>query len=105
MLANNRHGRWVSRLGYILGQNLSLTALDRQHVQKEVQTFWNTAVLQGAEELASNLQRRAKTKEETEKAIQLADIIERAAAELLNGIGIYTEIVVAVVQKPDPPPR
>lgn len=91
--------RWVSQLGPILAQNLSLVAFDRQEIRKELQAFWNITVLQGFEELASNLQRRDKTDENASKAAKLREVAERAFAELLNGNGIYTELVVAVVQK------
>lgn len=61
--------------------------------------LWDIGVLQACEEFASNLKRNAKTNEDVERAANLHDSAERASIEMLRGVGIYSELVVAVVQK------
>ncbi|KAL8696263.1 MAG: hypothetical protein Q9201_007747, partial [Fulgogasparrea decipioides] len=96
----NINFKWVSQLGSRLAQNLVLMRFDRQEIIKEYQTFWSISVLQGCEEFSSNMRRKAKSDEDLDKAAKLQDAADRASAELLNGVGIHQELVVAVVQKP-----
>lgn len=92
--------RWVAQLGSRLSQDLALISFDRQEILKEHQAFWSISVLQACEEFSSNMRRRAKSDEDIEKSKTLQDVADRASAELLNGVGIHQELVVAVVQKP-----
>lgn len=61
--------------------------------------IWDIGVLQACEEFASNLKQNAKTDEEIERAAKLRDAAERASVEMLNGAGIYSELVVAVARR------
>lgn len=90
----------MSQLGSRLSKDLAFISFDRQKILKEHQAFWSIGVLQGCEEFSSNMRSRAKSDEDIEKAKILQDAADRASAELLNGVGIHQELVIAVVQKP-----
>ena len=92
--------RWVSQLGSRLSTHLALISFDRQSIPQEHQAFWNISVLQACEEFSSNMRRRVESDEDSEKAKTLQDATDGASAELLNGVGIRHDLVVAVVQKP-----
>lgn len=91
--------RWVSQLGSRLSKGLEFISFDRREITNEQQAFWSISVLQACEEFSSNMQRRAQSNEDIAKAKALEDITDRASAELLNGVGIHQELVIAVVQK------
>ncbi|KAL8833984.1 MAG: hypothetical protein Q9170_003986 [Blastenia crenularia] len=91
--------RWVSKLGDHLSQQAKLVAFDRYTALKEHQLIWSIDVLQACEEFGSNLERNARGKEDIERAEDLRSAAEGASAEMLNGVGIYSELVVAVAQK------
>ena len=61
--------------------------------------FHNIAFLETYVEFISNLSRVAKTKDEKERAENLKNVEVQASTELLNGIGLYCELVTAVVRK------
>lgn len=61
--------------------------------------MWSVEVLQACEEFASNLERKAQSNGDIERAAELRSSAEKAAVEMLNGVGIYSELVVAVAQK------
>ena len=88
----------MSQLGSRLSQDLALISFERQKIRQEHQAFWSISVLQGCEEFSSNLRRSAKSEEDVEKAAKLLDTADRASTELLNGVGINQELVVAVAQ-------
>ncbi|KAL8651931.1 MAG: hypothetical protein Q9210_002986, partial [Variospora velana] len=90
---------WVSRLGEYLNVQARLVAFDRFGSSNEHQQLWSIGVLQACEEFASNLERKAQSNGDTERAAELRGSAEKAAVEMLNGVGIYSELVVAVAQK------
>ncbi|KAL8945212.1 MAG: hypothetical protein Q9211_000262 [Gyalolechia sp. 1 TL-2023] len=90
---------WVSGLGDHLGRQAKLVTFDRYKALNEHQLLWSIGVLQACEEFASNLERNARHKEDVESAAGLRSAAESASAEMLNGVGIYSELVVAVAQK------
>lgn len=61
--------------------------------------LWDVQALAACEELASNLKRNAETDNEVEQAERLHTSTERASIEMRSGVGIYSELVVAVAQK------
>ncbi|KAL9022346.1 MAG: hypothetical protein Q9185_000461 [Variospora sp. 1 TL-2023] len=90
---------WVSRLGEYLDVQARLVAFDRFGSSNEHQQLWSIGVLQACEEFASNLERKAQSNGDIERAAELRNSAEKAAVEMLNGVGIYSELVVAVAQK------
>ncbi|KAL9013392.1 MAG: hypothetical protein Q9173_001908 [Seirophora scorigena] len=90
---------WVSRLGEYLNAHARLVAFDRFGSSNEHQQLWSIGVLQACEEFASNLERKAQSKADTERAAELRSSAEKAAVEMLTGVAIYSELVVAVAQK------
>ncbi|KAL8989549.1 MAG: hypothetical protein Q9177_001585 [Variospora cf. flavescens] len=90
---------WVSRLGEYLDVQARLVAFDRFGSSSEHQQLWSIGVLQACEEFASNLERKAQSNGDIERAAELRSSAEKAAVEMLNGVGIYSELVVAVAQK------
>ena len=61
--------------------------------------FWCVGVLQASEEFSINLLKNAESDDQKKLALSLQESSERAAGELLNGVGIHQELVVAVAQK------
>lgn len=90
----------MSKLGDRLSQYLDLINFDRHVIRSEHQSFWDITVIQLCEEFSSNLRRQASSEADVDKAVKLQDAAERASVELLNGIGIHQELIVAVAQKP-----
>ncbi|KAI4189678.1 MAG: hypothetical protein L6R41_001287 [Letrouitia leprolyta] len=90
---------WVSKLGENLSQQAKLVAFDRYSSLDEHQLIWSIGVLQACEEFGSNLERNARNEEDIERAKKLQSAAEGASAEMLNGVGIYSELVTAVAQK------
>ncbi|KAL8941880.1 MAG: hypothetical protein Q9216_001990 [Gyalolechia sp. 2 TL-2023] len=90
---------WVSELGDHLGRHAKLVAFDRYRALNEHQLRWSIGVLQACEEFASNLDRNSRGDEDAERAAGLRNAAESASVEMLNGVGIYSELVVAVAQK------
>lgn len=74
-------------------------AFDRYSSLDEHQLIWSIGVLQACEEFGSNLERNARNEEDIERAKKLQSAAEGASAEMLNGVGIYSELVTAVAQK------
>lgn len=68
-------------------------------VSEQHQTFWSVSVFETFVEFMSNLSRNAKSGEEIEYVAKLRGVEKRAATELLNGVGIHNELVVAVARK------
>ena len=75
-------------------------AFDRQPVVNAHQMFHNIIFLETYVEFISNLSRVAKTPEEKERAAKFKAIEEQASEELLNGVGLYCELVTAVARRP-----
>ncbi|KAL8901480.1 MAG: hypothetical protein Q9207_005178 [Kuettlingeria erythrocarpa] len=90
---------WVSRLGEYLNTQARLLAFDRFTASNAHQQLWTIGALQACEEMASNLERKAPSEENTERAGELRSSVERAGIEMLKGVGVYSELVVAVAQK------
>ncbi|KAI4177458.1 MAG: hypothetical protein LQ343_000439 [Gyalolechia ehrenbergii] len=90
---------WVSQLGQTLGRHAALAAFDRFESVGKHQMLWDVQALAACEELASNLKRNAETDNEVEQAERLHTSTERASIEMRSGVGIYSELVVAVAQK------
>ena len=63
------------------------------------QTFWNVSVFETFVEFVSNVSRSAQTDEEITNIERLRQVEKNAVAELLHGVGIHCEIVVAVARK------
>lgn len=64
--------------------------------------FHNLAFLETYVEFISNFARGAETPEDKERAKELLGLERQASEELLNGIGLYCELVTAVARKPAP---
>ncbi|KAL8819053.1 MAG: hypothetical protein Q9223_002431 [Gallowayella weberi] len=92
---------WIPRLGEYLSQpnNADLVAWERYPVRKELQMDWNIGSLFVCEELGAAVRKSAKTEQEVAKADTLRGVMEKMAVEMMNGVGIYSEVVVAVVGK------
>ncbi|KAL9005108.1 MAG: hypothetical protein Q9188_002096 [Gyalolechia gomerana] len=90
---------WVSQLGQTLGRHAALAAFDRFESVGKHQMLWDVQALAACEELASNLKRNAETDNEVEQAERLHTSTKRASIEMRSGVGIYSELVVAVAQK------
>ena len=90
---------WVSQLGERLNRYARVIALDRYESLNEHQLLWSIGVLQACEEFASNLERNSHSQEDAERAASLRSAADRAAVEMLNGVGIHSELVEAVAQK------
>ena len=91
---------WIPNLDNILkSQHLESVAFDRQPVVNAHQMFHNIIFLETYVEFISNLSRVAKTPEEKERAAKLRGVEEQATEELLNGVGLYCELVTAVARK------
>ncbi len=92
---------WISNLDNVLkSKHLESVAFDRQQVVEAHQMFHNLAFLETYVEFISNFSRVAKTTEEKERAKKLKNLERQASEELLNGIGLYCELVTAVARKP-----
>ena len=81
-------------LGNILNRHFNLLAFDRRVVSEQHQAFWNVSVFEAFAEMVSNLSRDVEKKDGNTARLQ--DVERRAAAELLSGVGIHCELVVAV---------
>ena len=68
-------------------------------MSEQHQAFWNVSVFETFVEFISNLARKAEAKEDVEGLARLQEVEKKAAAELLNGVGIHCELVVAVARK------
>ena len=91
---------WIPNLdGILKSQHLESVAFDRQPVVNAHQMFHNLIFLETYVEFISNLSGVAKTPEEKERAARLRDIEEQASEELLNGVGLYCELVTAVARR------
>ncbi|KAL8671558.1 MAG: hypothetical protein Q9168_003943 [Polycauliona sp. 1 TL-2023] len=90
---------WVSQLGHRLSTNARLVAFNRFESLTEHQQLWSIGVLQACEEFASNLERNGRSPEDAERVAALRSAADKAAGEMLNGVGIHSELVVAVAQK------
>lgn len=75
-------------------------AFDRHVVGQAQQMFHNLAFLETYVEMISNYTKAAKTSEDIERGEKLKDLEQPASEELLNGIGLYCELVTAVACKP-----
>ena len=89
--------RWISALGDILRPHLNLLTYERRVVSEQHQSFWNVSVFETFVEMVANLARNDKTS--NENTARLKEVEYKAATELLNGIGIHCELVIAVAQK------
>jgi len=93
--------KWVSNLGPIFSEHqLELITFDRKVISDANQVPWGINVLQTGEEYALNLKRNAKSQSETDAGDKLLMATEKASIELLNGVGMYQELVMAVGRKP-----
>ena len=91
---------WIPNLDDILkSQHLESVAFDRQPVVNAHQMFHNLIFLETYVEFISNFSRVAKTPDEKERAAKLRDLEEQASEELLNGVGLYCELVTAVARR------
>ena len=95
----NLRDRWVPQLGERLSKHARVIALDRYESLNEHQQLWSIGVLQACEEFASNLDRSGQTSENSRQAANLRSSADKAAVEMLNGVGIHSELIVAVAQK------
>ncbi|KAL8759410.1 MAG: hypothetical protein Q9199_000779 [Rusavskia elegans] len=86
-------------LGERLAAHARVVAFDRYESLNEHQLLWSIGVLQACEEFASNLERSGQSREDAARAANLRSAADRAAVEMLNGVGIHSELVVAVAQK------
>lgn len=91
--------RWVSQLGERLSKHARVVATNRYESLNEHQQLWNIGVLQACEEFATNLEGNGQSSEDVERATKLRIAANRAAVEMFNGVGIHSELVVAVAQK------
>jgi len=92
--------KWISQLDAILSEHLDLITFDRHEIPNEHQVFWSISVMQACEEFGSNLLKNAKNEKDKEIVQNLQISADKAAGELLNGVGIHQELVVAVARKP-----
>lgn len=92
---------WVPSLDSILANHLDVIIIERKVVSEQHQTFWNTSVFETFVEFVSNLGRNVETEEGIAELARLQEVEKKAAAELLNGVGIHCELVVPVARKPD----
>ncbi|KAL8846743.1 MAG: hypothetical protein Q9221_008186 [Calogaya cf. arnoldii] len=90
---------WVSQLGERLSKHARVVAFNRYESLNEHQQLWSIGVLQACEEFASNLDRNGQSSENSEQAAKLRSSTDKAAVEMLNGVGIHSELIVAVAQK------
>ena len=91
---------WISQLDEILAsKDLDIIAFDRQVVKEPQQIFHNLAFLEAYVEFISNFERGAETPEEKERAKKLKGLEQQASNELLNGIGLYCELVTVAAHK------
>ena len=80
-------------------RNLESVAFDRQPVVNAHQMFRNLVFLETYVEFISNFSRVAQVTEEKERAAKLRDLEGQASEELLNGMGLYCELVTAVARR------
>ena len=91
---------WIPDLDNILkSRQLESVAFDRQPVVNAHQMFHNLAFLETYVEFISNFSRVAQATKEKERAAKLRDLEGQASEELLNGMGLYCELVTAVARK------
>ncbi|KAL8796219.1 MAG: hypothetical protein Q9182_007407, partial [Xanthomendoza sp. 2 TL-2023] len=92
---------WIPHLGEYLSQpdDADLVAWERYPVRKEFQMYWSIGNLFVCEEYEAAVRKSAKTEAEVAKADKVHEITEKMAVEMMNGVGIYSEVVVAVVGK------
>lgn len=78
-----------------------MVAFERKVVTEQHQAFWNISVFETFVEFVANLGRNVETEEGRAELARLREVEKKAAAELLSGVGIHCELVVAVARKSD----
>lgn len=94
---------WISQLeSALIQEGLVAVTVDRTSNAESYQGFWNSNFLMLGEEFSSFMLHGEPLAEVNQNATRLREATRRAAVEMQNGVGIRTELILAVGRKPLP---